>query len=91
MLSLHEFAAAVGPDFDLEKPVVFTYEEILACTEGFSDSNVIGRGTYGSVYYGILREQVGDYLICLWSLYCSNFIRCPQRDNLPLFMMLIFS
>ncbi|XP_058180854.1 lysM domain receptor-like kinase 3 [Rhododendron vialii] len=49
---------AMGPDvFDLEKPVVFTYEEILACTDGFSDSNLIGHGTYGSVYYGLLREQ----------------------------------
>ncbi|KAG5537790.1 hypothetical protein RHGRI_025035 [Rhododendron griersonianum] len=49
---------AMGPDvFDLEKPVVFTYEEILACTDGFSESNLIGHGTYGSVYYGLLREQ----------------------------------
>lgn len=49
---------AMGPDvFDLEKPVVFTYEEVLACTDGFSDSNLIGHGTYGSVYYGLLREQ----------------------------------
>lgn len=74
MLSLSEFAAAMGPDvFDLEKPVVFTYEEILACTDGFSDSNLIGHGTYGSVYYGLLREQVSNYLICLLS-WCYSFI-----------------
>ncbi|PSS07394.1 LysM domain receptor-like kinase [Actinidia chinensis var. chinensis] len=49
---------AIGADvFDVEKPVVFTYEEILSSTDGFSDSNLIGHGTYGSVYYGLLRDQ----------------------------------
>ncbi|KAA8541739.1 hypothetical protein F0562_022891 [Nyssa sinensis] len=49
---------AVGTDvFDVEKPVVFTYEEILSSTDGFSDSNLLGHGTYGSVYYGLLRDQ----------------------------------
>ncbi|KAL2462614.1 LysM domain receptor-like kinase 3 [Forsythia ovata] len=48
----------VGTDFfDMEKPVVFTHEEILSSTDGFSDSNLLGRGTYGSVYYGLLRDQ----------------------------------
>ncbi|PSS09770.1 LysM domain receptor-like kinase [Actinidia chinensis var. chinensis] len=49
---------AIGADvFDVEKPVVFTYEETLSSTDGFSDSNLIGHGTYGSVYYGLLRDQ----------------------------------
>ncbi|THG07507.1 hypothetical protein TEA_010414 [Camellia sinensis var. sinensis] len=43
--------------FDVEKPVVFTYEEILSSTDGFSDANLLGHGTYGSVYYGLLRDQ----------------------------------
>ncbi|KAL4194212.1 hypothetical protein AMTRI_Chr05g58220 [Amborella trichopoda] len=43
--------------FDMEKPVVFTYEEILTSTEAFADSNLLGHGTYGSVYYGVLRDQ----------------------------------
>lgn len=43
--------------FDLEKPIVFTYEEILASTESFNDSNVLGHGAFGLVYYGILRDQ----------------------------------
>ena len=41
--------------------MVFTYEEILSSTDGFSDSNLIGHGTYGSVYYGLLRDQVSNY------------------------------
>ncbi|KAK9131083.1 hypothetical protein Sjap_011570 [Stephania japonica] len=50
---------AVGTDvFEMDKPVIFTYEEILYSTDGFSDSNLLGHGTYGSVYYGILRDQV---------------------------------
>lgn len=41
----------------MEKPVVVTYEEILSSTDGFSDSNLLGHGTYGSVYYGLLQDQ----------------------------------
>lgn len=38
--------------------MVFTYEEVLYSTDGFSDSNLLEHGTYGSIYYGLLREQV---------------------------------
>ncbi|PPD68319.1 hypothetical protein GOBAR_DD34804 [Gossypium barbadense] len=49
---------ALGTDvLDVEKPVVFTYEDILFSTDGFSDSNLLGRGIYGSVYFGFLRDQ----------------------------------
>ncbi|CAM0882790.1 unnamed protein product [Alopecurus aequalis] len=43
--------------FDREKPSVFTYDEILESTDLFSDANLLGHGTYGSVYYGVLRDQ----------------------------------
>ncbi|XP_057866328.2 lysM domain receptor-like kinase 3 isoform X1 [Cryptomeria japonica] len=43
--------------FDVEKPVVFTYEEILASTEDFKDTNLLGQGAFGTVYFGILRDQ----------------------------------
>lgn len=50
--------SVIGTDvFDVEKPVVFTYEEVLSSTDEFSDSNLLGNGTYGSVYYGLLRDQ----------------------------------
>ncbi|CAI9757642.1 unnamed protein product [Fraxinus pennsylvanica] len=50
--------SVIGTDvFDVEKPVVFTYEEVLSSTDDFSDSNLLGNGTYGSVYYGLLRDQ----------------------------------
>lgn len=48
----------IGTDvFEVEKPVVFAYEAILSATDGFSDSNLLGHGTYGSVYYGQLQDQ----------------------------------
>ncbi|KAF1882629.1 hypothetical protein Lal_00002809 [Lupinus albus] len=51
-------ASTLGPDeFVMDKPLVFAYEEIFASTDGFSDSNLLGHRTYGSVYYGFLRDQ----------------------------------
>ncbi|KAI3737666.1 hypothetical protein L2E82_27676 [Cichorium intybus] len=48
----------IGTDvFEVEKPVVFLYEEIFSATDGFSESNLLGLGTYGAVYYGLLRDQ----------------------------------
>ncbi|KAJ0775925.1 putative protein kinase RLK-Pelle-LysM family [Helianthus annuus] len=43
--------------FDIEKPVVFLYEELYSATDCFSESNLLGHGTYGVVYYGLLRDQ----------------------------------
>ena len=58
-LNILRFGSAIGNDaFEVEKPAIFTYEDILAATEGFSESNLLGHGTYGSVYYGQLRDQV---------------------------------
>lgn len=55
--------AVTGADvFDVEKPVVFLYEEIFAATDGFSESNLLGHGMYGVVYYGLLRDQVSTCL-----------------------------
>lgn len=58
--SNHQIAIpkALGTEvLDLEKPVVFTYEEIFSSTDGFSDSNLLGHGSYGSVYFGHLHDQ----------------------------------
>lgn len=68
---------ALGTDvFEMEKPVVFTYEDIFSSTDGFSDSNVLGNGTYGSVYYGLLRDQVFTriYFASSRNIYCDTYI-----------------
>ncbi|XP_074577907.1 lysM domain receptor-like kinase 3 [Curcuma longa] len=49
--------STAGDSFDIEKPIVFKHEEILSCTDNFSDVNLLGHGKYGSVYYGVLRDQ----------------------------------
>ncbi|XP_031120087.1 lysM domain receptor-like kinase 3 [Ipomoea triloba] len=55
---MNNIPKVIGTDvFDMEKPLVFTYEEIFSSTDGFSDANLLGNGTYGSVYYGLLRDQ----------------------------------
>ncbi|KAJ7521678.1 hypothetical protein O6H91_19G063400 [Diphasiastrum complanatum] len=43
--------------FDAEKPIVFDVEEIIAATGNFKEAKKIGQGGYGSVYFGILRNQ----------------------------------
>lgn len=48
---------------DMDKPVVFSYEEIFSSTDGFSDSNLLGHRTYGSVYYGLLGDQVCGWIL----------------------------
>ncbi|XP_024020191.1 probable serine/threonine-protein kinase PBL7 [Morus notabilis] len=35
---------------------VFTYKELEVATSGFSEGNVIGRGGFGVVYRGVLRD-----------------------------------
>ncbi|WCJ40878.1 protein kinase family protein / peptidoglycan-binding LysM domain-containing protein [Euphorbia peplus] len=58
--SSHHIAIPKGLESDIlhmEKPMVFTYEEVDFATDGFSDSSLIGHGTYGSVYYGHLGDQ----------------------------------
>ncbi|KAK7335908.1 hypothetical protein VNO80_28037 [Phaseolus coccineus] len=47
-------ASSLVPDMlDMDRPVLFSYDEIFASTDGFSDSNLLG----GCVYYGLLRDQ----------------------------------
>lgn len=60
--------------FNMDKPVVLTYEEIFSSTDGFSDSNLLGYKTYGSVYYGLLRDQV-----CGCILLSSKSDKCFAR------------
>ncbi|KAJ7242342.1 hypothetical protein O6H91_Y436100 [Diphasiastrum complanatum] len=43
--------------FDVEKPVVFTYEEVYEATDNFKEERLLGQGGYGSVFLGVLRDQ----------------------------------
>jgi hypothetical protein len=35
---------------------VFTYKELAAATDGFSEANIVGNGGYGIVYRGVLSD-----------------------------------
>ncbi|CAI5477932.1 unnamed protein product [Closterium sp. Yama58-4] len=47
-------------DTNLPNPVEFSYEELVAATDGFSAVNVLGEGGYGKVYRGVVREDAPD-------------------------------
>ncbi|KAG6480830.1 hypothetical protein ZIOFF_057418 [Zingiber officinale] len=53
----HPSTGTAGDSFDMEKPIVFEHEEVLSCSDNFSDVNRLGHGKYGSVYYEVLRDQ----------------------------------
>ncbi|XP_068639174.1 lysM domain receptor-like kinase 3 [Aristolochia californica] len=56
-MNVHVPKAIVTNVLDVEKPIVFSYEDIFSSTDGFSDANLLGNGMYGSVYYGVLHDQ----------------------------------
>ncbi|KAL5989867.1 hypothetical protein ACLOJK_010762 [Asimina triloba] len=46
-------------------PHQIRFEEIFEATDGFSDSNVIGKGSNGKVYKGVLRGQMEVAVKCI--------------------------
>ncbi|XP_024523185.1 chitin elicitor receptor kinase 1 [Selaginella moellendorffii] len=44
-------------DIALEKSIEFSLHELVAATNNFNETNKIGQGGYGSVYYGYFRDQ----------------------------------
>ncbi|KAL1565642.1 lysM domain receptor-like kinase 3 [Salvia divinorum] len=43
--------------FESEKPSFFSIEEIAEATGDFDETQIIGRGGYGSVYHGVMGEK----------------------------------
>lgn len=48
-------------DFESERPLIFTLEEIEEATNDFDESKKIGEGGYGKVYFGVLGVQVAHF------------------------------
>lgn len=47
-----------GTALESDKPVIYTAEEIEEATNNFDETRKIGAGGYGSVYFGVMGEQV---------------------------------
>lgn len=45
-----------------------SYSDLAQATNGFSDSNLVGRGSYGSVYKGKLKEHKLDVAVKVFDL-----------------------
>lgn len=51
----------IGTDatqFDSERPVIYTLEEVEHATNDFDETRRIGVGGYGTVYFGMLEDKV---------------------------------
>ncbi|KAF3431215.1 hypothetical protein FNV43_RR25945 [Rhamnella rubrinervis] len=44
-------------DFEPERPLIYSLEEIEKATNNFDEARKIGEGGYGRVYFGVLGEQ----------------------------------
>jgi hypothetical protein len=53
-----KFHCADATAFESERPVIFSLEEIEEAAGYFDETQKIGEGGYGRVYFGILRGQV---------------------------------
>lgn len=40
----------------VERPPKISYVDLLQATNGYSDDNFLGKGSFGSVYKGVLRD-----------------------------------
>ncbi|KAK9180015.1 hypothetical protein WN943_029222 [Citrus x changshan-huyou] len=49
----------------------FSYQELLRATDGFSANNLIGRGSFGSVYKARLQDGM-EFAIKVFHFSCSN-------------------
>ncbi|XP_078153486.1 LEAF RUST 10 DISEASE-RESISTANCE LOCUS RECEPTOR-LIKE PROTEIN KINASE-like 1.1 isoform X2 [Carex rostrata] len=57
---------------------IFSYEELLEATEGFSESKKLGDGGFGIVYKGILKD---GRIVAVKRLYKNNFKSTEQFMN----------
>ncbi|KAJ7566707.1 hypothetical protein O6H91_02G115100 [Diphasiastrum complanatum] len=42
---------------DLNRPAFYSYKELQDATDNFSDANIIGKGGFGTVYRGVLKDK----------------------------------
>ncbi|GLJ42333.1 hypothetical protein SUGI_0876620 [Cryptomeria japonica] len=60
-------------------PIRIAYEELLDATGGFSEANLIGIGSFGSIYKGILKNGI-DIAVKVLNLQDENALRTFDRE-----------
>lgn len=53
-----EFSGTDVLIFESERPLIYSLEDIEIATCNFDETKKIGEGGFGSVYFGVLGEQV---------------------------------
>ncbi|OEL13910.1 putative LRR receptor-like serine/threonine-protein kinase, partial [Dichanthelium oligosanthes] len=79
-----KFRAAVkkeiAPRFmELELPIV-PYNDILKGTDGFSEANFLGKGRYGTVYRGTLKNQAAVVAVKVFNVQQSGSYKSFQTE-----------
>ncbi|CAD6214907.1 unnamed protein product [Miscanthus lutarioriparius] len=64
---------------DIELPMV-SYDEILKGTDGFSETNLLGQGRYGSVYSGTLKNGRVPEAVKVFNLQQSGSYKSFQAE-----------
>ncbi|CAL2240759.1 unnamed protein product [Prunus armeniaca] len=72
---------------DLEKFLTVSYQSLLKATDGFSSANLIGTGSFGSVYKGVLERAETTIAIKVLNLvhrgaYKSFTAECEALKNI---------
>lgn len=68
-------------DFEPERPVIYSQEEIEQATNNFDEAKKVGEGGYGSVYFGVLREQVCEVFTSTFQLISFGILIKIFRRN----------
>jgi Leucine-rich repeat (LRR) protein len=80
MAATQQLEENLPPRFtDIELPMV-SYDEILKGTDGFSESNLLGQGRYGSVYSGTLKNGRVSVAIKVFNLQQSGSYKSFQTE-----------
>ncbi|KAJ1288602.1 hypothetical protein BS78_02G100300 [Paspalum vaginatum] len=64
---------------EMELPII-SYKDILKATDGFPETNVLGKGRYGTVFKGTLENQDTDVAIKVFNLQISGSYKSFQVE-----------